>query len=214
VCAHTFLEFRRTSTCPFVGPSCGFIGEPQGTTRTHLVQLDTRFVVEGDVKPHHLERALHFLPFFGDLPIGRITKNEPVRYRKYRHEEHLAKQLGKHPRPLSDATINRDISVVRHLLYWAADEGFIPQNPLTRVHMARERRKRRPVISVTDEVKLSDRQTGGKGRRNARRTDPRGTRTRQTAESKGGSRSRLVNNHNPRSTLYIDGSSFLSGGSL
>ena len=54
----------------------------------------------------------------------------------------------------SDATINRDLSVVRHILYWATDEGYITNNPFTRVHMARERRQRRPVISVTDEVKL------------------------------------------------------------
>lgn len=117
-------------------------------------ELYAPFVAEGDVKPHHIERASHLLPFFGDPTIGRITKNEPVRYRKYRHEEHLAKRKGKNPKPLSEATINRDVSVVRHLLYWAVDEGYIPQNPLTRVRMARERRQRRPVISVADEVKL------------------------------------------------------------
>ena len=118
-------------------------------------ELYTRFLAEGGVRPHHIERAKHFLPFFGDLSIGRITKNEAIRYRKQRQNDHLAKQNGKNaPRPLSEATVNRDISVVRHLLYWAADEGFIQQNPFARVRMARERRKRRPVMPVAEEVKL------------------------------------------------------------
>jgi len=51
-------------------------------------ELYVRFLAEGDVKPHHLDRAKHFLPFFERLPIGRITKNDAIRYRKYRQEEH------------------------------------------------------------------------------------------------------------------------------
>lgn len=117
-------------------------------------ELYTRFLADGEVKAHHLDRAKHFLPFFCDLRLGDATKNDVARYRKFRHENHLASQTGEHPKPLSDATINRDVSVVRHLLYWAADEGFIPQNPLARIRLARERRQRRPVISVAHEVKL------------------------------------------------------------
>lgn len=111
-------------------------------------ELYARFLAEADVKPHHLDRAKHFLSFFENLPIGRITKNDAIRYRKYRQEDgHGSK------RP-SDATINRDLSVVRHILYWALDEGYLTHNPFTRVRMARERRKRRPVLPVADEVKL------------------------------------------------------------
>jgi hypothetical protein len=50
-------------------------------------ELYTRFLGEGDVRPHHLDRAKHFLPFFQDLPIGRINKNDAIRYRKYRQGE-------------------------------------------------------------------------------------------------------------------------------
>jgi hypothetical protein len=50
-------------------------------------ELYVRFLAEADVKPHHLDRAKHFLPFFGDLLIGQITKNDAIRYRKFRHEE-------------------------------------------------------------------------------------------------------------------------------
>jgi integrase len=115
-------------------------------------ELYTRFLADADVKAHHVERAKHFLGFFSEMTIGRITKNDILRYRKVRHE--LYRRSHPEARALSETTINRDVEVIRHLLYWAADEGFIPANPLTRVRMVRERRARRPVMSVADEVKL------------------------------------------------------------
>lgn len=57
-------------------------------------------------------------------------------------------------KPPSDATVNRDLSVVRHVLFWGMDEGFIAHNPFARLRMARERRKKRSVLPVADEVKL------------------------------------------------------------
>jgi integrase len=118
-------------------------------------ELFTRFVAEGDVKVHHWDRSKHLLPFFGPMRIGQITRNDAPRYRKHRHEEHLARtSKRKNAKPLSDATVNRDLSFLRHLLYWAADEGFIPSNPLARIRMVRERRKRRPVMPVSEEVRL------------------------------------------------------------
>lgn len=117
-------------------------------------ELYARFLAEGEVKPHHLDRAKQFLPFFADTPIGHITKNEIARYRKQRHVEHLRQQDKDAPKRLSETTINRDVEVIRHLLFWAADEGFIPSNPIARIRMVRERGKRRPVISVADELKL------------------------------------------------------------
>jgi integrase len=63
--------------------------------------------------------------------------------------------MNKDPKkPLSEATVNRDLSVVRHILYWAMDEGYITHNPFARVRMARERRQRRPVMPVAEELKL------------------------------------------------------------
>jgi integrase len=65
-------------------------------------------------------------------------------YRIKRHQE----------KTVSDATINRDLSVLRHILYWAVDQAILPGNPLTRLRLARERRVRRPVMSVEEELKL------------------------------------------------------------
>jgi integrase len=119
-----------------------------------FAELWGRFLVEGDVKAYHRDRAKQFLPFFAEMPIGQITKNDVARYRKQRHLDHLRGQEMDDPRPLSETTINRDVEVIRHVLFWAADEGLIPANPIARVRMARERGKRRPVISVSDELKL------------------------------------------------------------
>ena len=119
-----------------------------------FAELWGRFLVGGDVKAYHRDRAKQFLPFFAEMPIGRITKNDVARYRKQRRLDHLKGQDKDDPKPLSETTINRDVEVIRHVLFWAADEGLIPANPIARVRMARERGKRRPVISVSDELKL------------------------------------------------------------
>jgi integrase len=117
-------------------------------------ELYGRFLAEGEVKPHHRDRAKMFLPFFSEMPIGQITRNDIARYRKHRHDEHRRKQEKEDQKRLSETTINRDIEVIRHLLFWAADEGFITANPIARIRMVRERGQRRPVMSVADEMKL------------------------------------------------------------
>ncbi len=117
-------------------------------------ELYTRFLAEGEVKAYHLDRSKLFLPFFSEMEIGQITRNDIARYRNYRHAEYLLKQKGETRKPLSETTINRDIEVIRHLLFWAADEGFLPANPIARIRMVRERRQRRPVMPVAEEVKL------------------------------------------------------------
>jgi len=119
-----------------------------------FAELYARFLTEGDVKPYHRERAKQFLPYFAETPIGRITKNDIARYRKQRHADYLGRQESDDPKPLSETTLNRDVEVIRHLLFWAADEGFIPTNPIARIRMVRERGKRRPVLPVADERKL------------------------------------------------------------
>ena len=57
-------------------------------------------------------------------------------------------------RSIKDATVNRDLSVLRHILYWAVDEQLIAANPLARLHMARERRTKRQVLSFEEEQML------------------------------------------------------------
>ena len=103
-----------------------------------------RFLAEAEVKPHHLGRIKNLLPYFADIPILRLNKGMTADYRKWRHRE----------KTITDATINRDLSVLRHILYWAVDQSILAANPLTRVKLVRERRVRRPVMNVEEEMRL------------------------------------------------------------
>jgi integrase len=124
--------------------------QPQFEPSMTFAKVYALFLAEGDVKPYHLDRAKFLLGFFGDLGVGRITRNDVIRYRKMRHEEFRARQSDP-DRKLSDTTVNRDIEAIRRILFWAVDEGIIEHNPLARAPMVRERRKKRPVMSFAEE---------------------------------------------------------------
>jgi integrase len=106
--------------------------------------LAARFIASGCARPHHLYHLKFLLPFFCETPVLRITKSLTEEFRRQRHS-------GK---SIKDATVNRDLSVLRHILYWAVDEQLLTANPLARLKMARERRTWRQVLSVTEEQLL------------------------------------------------------------
>lgn len=108
-------------------------------------ELTARFVASASKKPHHLYHLKFLLPFFGDVPATRITKPMAEEFRAARR---------RHNPTIKDATVNRDLSVLRHILYWSVDELLIPVNPLARMKMARERRTRRQVMSVAEELQI------------------------------------------------------------
>lgn len=109
-----------------------------------FADLAARFLADGSPRPYHLDRLKVLLPHFGECPIGNISKPSVREYRTARHKE----------KTLSEATLNRDIEVLRHLLYWAVDEGFLTANPLARVRLPKQRRKPRPILSLAEEAKL------------------------------------------------------------
>jgi integrase len=111
---------------------------------TTFADLAARFLADGSPRPYHLDRLKVLLPHFGDCPIGRISKPFVRDYRKERHAE----------KRLTETTLNRDVEVLRHLLYWAVDEGFLTANPLARIRLVRGRRIPRPVMRVEEEAKL------------------------------------------------------------
>jgi integrase len=107
-------------------------------------KLVSHFIAEGLAKAYALDRIKHLLPFFGDLKIGEINKSV---VRRYRQERHAASTI-------SVATVNRDMSVVRRILYFAQEDGYIATNPLARMRMERERRTKRPVLSYREEQEV------------------------------------------------------------
>jgi integrase len=109
-----------------------------------FTDLAARFLSDGSPRPYHLDRLKVLLPYFGEFPIGRISKPSVREYRTHRHKE----------KQLSEATLNRDVEVLRHLLHWAMDEGILTANPLARIRLPRQRRKPRPIMSQAEEEKL------------------------------------------------------------
>ncbi len=107
-------------------------------------ELFARFLADGAVKPFHIERSKVFLPYFAEMPIGEITKNEIIRYRKERHKQ----------KKLTETTLNRDVEVLRHILFWAVEERILPANPLARTRLSRARRIKRPIMSIQEEEQL------------------------------------------------------------
>lgn len=106
-------------------------------------ELVTRFLAAGS-KPWHRERLNIILPYFAGIEIGHISKSVVERYRAHRHSQ----------KKITESTVNHDLQCLRHILYWAVDQRFIPENPLTRLKLEKPRRKKRPVISLEDEEKL------------------------------------------------------------
>jgi integrase len=117
---------------------------PQLDPQMTFGALAARFLADSAPKPYHIDRLKLLLPYFGDTPIGRITKNLTRQYRQDRHRE----------KKLTETTINRDLEVLRHILFWAVDEGLLTVNPLSRMRLERERRKRRAVLNLTEEIPL------------------------------------------------------------
>jgi integrase len=108
-------------------------------------ELVTRFVTAGNASAYHLDRLKNLLGYFGQTKLFEITKGKANEYR-------LARQSEK--RKIKDATINRDLSVLRHLLYWAVDSGILEANPLSRLRMTRERRTKKSVVGISEELAL------------------------------------------------------------
>jgi len=116
---------------------------PELNPQMTFAELTAKFIASG-AKAWHIDRLKLLLPFFGELAIGRISKATAKEYRRQRHAQ----------RTLTETTINRDLECLRHILFWAVDEGILPQNPLSRMMLERERKKRRPVLSLEEEVLL------------------------------------------------------------
>jgi integrase len=122
----------KATTCPELDPTMRFAA------------LAARFLGEGSAKEWHRDRLKLLLPYFADFEIAKITKAAVRRYREERHEK----------KRLTETTVNRDIECLRHLLYWAVDEGLLAQNPIARIRLERERRKKKPVLSLEEELRL------------------------------------------------------------
>jgi integrase len=107
-------------------------------------ELAARFLATSEVKPHHIDRLKILLPYWGDHTLRSITRGSVKEYRAARMKA----------RKLTDTTVNRDLEVLRHILFWAVEEGILAQNPIAGLKMPRARKRRRPILSWYDEQLL------------------------------------------------------------
>lgn len=107
-------------------------------------ELVAKFIAEGHSKAWHLDRLKVLLPAFSETAIGNIGRGLVKQYRIKRHQQ----------KKLTETTVNHDLECLRHILFWAVDEGFIQSNPLSRMKFERERRKKRQVLSMIEEELL------------------------------------------------------------
>ena len=109
-----------------------------------VAALITRFMSDAEPRPHHLYQFKALLPFFGDILVVRLNRNMAREFRVWRKQQ----------KNITDATINRALSVLRHVLYWAVDEQLLQVNPMARLPLVRERRLKRPVMSLSEEDRV------------------------------------------------------------
>jgi len=107
-------------------------------------ELAARFLAEGEPRPWHIDRLKLLLPYWSETPIGQIHRSMAADYRRHRHRE----------KTVTDTTINRDLEALRHMLFWAVDEGLLAANPLNRLRLVPERRKPRAVLGLEEETQL------------------------------------------------------------
>jgi integrase len=91
---------------------------------------------------YHREHLGLLLPFFGKHRADRVSKSLVADFRAMRLLT------------VQNSTVNRNVSVLRRVLYWALDEQLIDHNPLTRIKMLKERKRHRRVLSVEEEYQL------------------------------------------------------------
>lgn len=109
-----------------------------------VAALAARFLGDANPRPHHVWHLKSLLPYFGDMRIIRLNRNMAREYRLWRKQHES----------VCDATINRDLSVLKHILYWGVDEQILRENPLARMPLVQERRLKRPVMTLQEETAL------------------------------------------------------------
>lgn len=106
-----------------------------------VAALCARFMDDPTYRRHHYFHIKAILPFFGDRKVITLNRNDAAEFRSWRMRQ----------KQLTDATVNRSLSTLRHILYWAVDEQLIQANPMSRLKLVKERRLRRPVMTLAEE---------------------------------------------------------------
>ena len=109
-----------------------------------------------DAKRRRLNQ--HLIPFFGDMPLSKVTSFDVERYKKQRSQEKAIsggeKQKPKDETKLkltSKGTVNRELAVLSHLFNKAIEWGWMPSRP-ARIRRHQEDQGRITYLTI-DQIK-------------------------------------------------------------
>lgn len=122
-----------------------------------------------DLKAKGQRLELHLVPFFGQLPLSKVSTFEVERYKKSRSEERslrggdrvseAARMASPAPsesaKPTSPATINRELAVLSHLLNKALEWGWVDRPP-AKIRRLKEGGGRIDYLSAAEVAKLTE----------------------------------------------------------
>jgi integrase len=89
-----------------------------------------------DLKMKGYRFKMHLSPFFGDMPLSKVTSFDVERYKKQRGSEAVMRPNGPGGKPTygdntKPATINRELAALSHLLNKAVEWGWLDHKPAT-----------------------------------------------------------------------------------
>jgi integrase len=106
--------------------------------------LAALFLASASLRAHYIANLRMLLPFFAEIPLSRLSQTLADEYRRRRLAQSIAPDI-------KDATINRNLAVLRRVLYWGVDEQILATNPLARLKLPPEPGKHRQVLSLAEE---------------------------------------------------------------
>ncbi|MBA3915518.1 MAG: site-specific integrase [Acidobacteriales bacterium] len=109
-----------------------------------MAELVGRFIASDSATAYHVGRSKELLKFWAEVKVKNVNKGLAEEYRNWRHRQKC----------ISDATINRDLSVLRHTFNWALDNSLLGVNPLNRLRLVRERRTKKTILAADEEELL------------------------------------------------------------
>lgn len=90
--------------------------------------------------------------YFGDVPLGEITKTMILEYREKRRR--AARKRGDESKPLTAATVNRELAQLRNMLMEAYENELLESPPRFKGVMLKEDNVRDRVLSADEETRL------------------------------------------------------------
>ncbi|WON75156.1 tyrosine-type recombinase/integrase [Nitrosospira sp. Is2] len=115
-----------------------------------------------DLKMKRARLRLHISPFFGNLPLSKISSFDVERYKKHRLLEYAIRGgIKQKPRDTtklkttSPGTINRELAALSHLLSKAIEWGWIDRRPAT-IRRYQEERSRVTYLTIEQIERLTE----------------------------------------------------------